>query len=176
MQAYLHLLPTCELTAIGLSTQQCAQTGHRCWLCTEYATSLQTRACDGSSKCSAGTGWAHQEHNHTGVKGKRKGMLRVQQTWSEGAAEAAAEAGAAAAGGVEEMAVTKEGMACASSSLGLHAPGPAPHPTYIAYPEDRCVWVSVATSKRGVHWCRPVWPACYSSSPVVKPYRCKLLQ
>ena len=49
-------------------------------------------------------------------------LAGVQQTWSEGAA--AAEAGAAAAG-VEEMAVTKEGMACASSSLALHAPGPA---------------------------------------------------
>lgn len=53
----------------------------------------------------------------------------VQQTWSEGAA--AAEAGAAAAA-VEEMAVTKEGMACASSSLGLHAPGPIPYLKYIA--------------------------------------------
>lgn len=55
--------------------------------------------------------------------------MGVQQTWSEGAA--AAEAGAAAAG-VEEMAVTKEGMACASSSLGLHAPGPVPYLDNIA--------------------------------------------
>ena len=52
-----------------------------------------------------------------------------QQTCSEGAA--VAEAGAAAAG-VEEMAVTKEGMACASSSLGLHAPGPVPCLDHIA--------------------------------------------
>lgn len=66
-------------------------------------------------------------------------MLKVQQTRSEGAAAAVAVAGAAAALGVEEMAVTKEGIACASSSLGLHAPGPAPYLTYIAYPEDRCV-------------------------------------
>lgn len=49
-----------------------------------------------------------------------------KQTCSE-ATDAAAEAGAVAAG-VEEMAVTKEGMACASTSLGRHAPGPAPHP------------------------------------------------
>ena len=48
----------------------------------------------------------------------------VQRTCSE-ATEAAAEVGAVAAG-VEEMAVTKEGMACASISLGRHAPGPAP--------------------------------------------------
>lgn len=81
-------------------------------------------------------------------------MPKVQQTWSEGAA--AAEAGAAAAAGVEEMAVTKEGMACASSSLGLHAPGPAPHPTYLAYPQDRRVWISVAAIRRDAHDYRPV--------------------
>lgn len=52
----------------------------------------------------------------------------MQQTWPEGAA--VAEAGAAAAA-VEEMAVTKESMACASSSLGLHAPGPVPYLNYM---------------------------------------------
>ena len=53
----------------------------------------------------------------------------AKQTWPTGVA--ASEAGAAAAG-VEEMAVTKEGMACASSSLDRHAPGPAHTQTHSA--------------------------------------------
>ena len=59
---------------------------------------------------------------YTSMRGDEKCRLGAQHTCSEEAA--AAEAGAGAAG-VEEMAVTKEGMACASSSLGRHAPGPA---------------------------------------------------
>lgn len=59
-----------------------------------------------------------------GTEVKKEGG--AQHTCSE-ATEAGAEAGPVAA--AVEMAVTKEGMARASSSLGRQAPGPAPHLT-----------------------------------------------